>query len=403
MRQLPQARQRDKRSGSAIILSMLFCVALLPMIGLAVDGANVYMTRTRIGTAMNAAVLAGTRSLSVGMDVDSQKANATAIALATFNANVSGMGMTVVPSFNVVQTAANVRSVVGTVSVTVPLMLMGLVVHTPTVITVSSTAKRRDVNIVMVLENSGAMNAYGLGPLTAMQTAAQTFVSMFSNGRDNVGLVVLDTDPFVAEPLPNLNFRANVPADIVSLAPPAAAATNTAAAMWAAYQQIQNLNQPGALNVIVLFTHSLPGAFTGNFAGLVKPASTYCDPAASPLNGVLWTMYYGAVGALADPTASSINDTPEVRWPLPGCTAATSNPQRFLLTAMPSTDINGNSTNGTGSISALASNAALDLTAIDATDITMASENAFDDAANRIRSDTTFAPVIYAIGLGGDP
>jgi len=40
--------------------------------------------------------------------------------------------------------------------------------------------------------------------------------------------------------------------------------TNTATALWAAYQQLVNLNQPGALNVIVFFTDGLPNGITAD-------------------------------------------------------------------------------------------------------------------------------------------
>ena len=44
------------------------------MIGLAIDGTNVYMMRNQIQNALNAAVLAGNRSLNLAADIGSQTA-----------------------------------------------------------------------------------------------------------------------------------------------------------------------------------------------------------------------------------------------------------------------------------------------------------------------------------------
>ena len=237
---------------------------------------------------MNAAVLAGARSLNVGQDVTSQAANAQLIATNTFNANVSGMSQNVTlnsSSFQVTQSSTSVRTVSGSVTASLPLMLMGLLRFTSTQITVTASAQRRNVNVMLVLDNSGPMNG---APLTVLQADAIAFLKMFSNNSntDNVGLVVFGTDPYVADP-PASDFQTNITNDINSMQAPASGLANTAAAIWAAYQQLQNLNQPGALNVIVLFTDGLPGGFTGNFAGLVTNAA-YCSTTASPLNGVLW-------------------------------------------------------------------------------------------------------------------
>ena len=73
------------------MLAVLFCIALIPMIGLAIDGTNVYMMRNQIATALNAAVLAGNRSLNLGADIMTQENNAQNVAMNTFNANTANM------------------------------------------------------------------------------------------------------------------------------------------------------------------------------------------------------------------------------------------------------------------------------------------------------------------------
>ncbi len=146
-----------------------------------------------------------------------------------------------------------------------------------------------------------------------MQADAVTFVKMFVNGIDNIGLVTFTGAPFVPDPFTPgvVNSLPQIEADINSLQVPNNSMTNTAAAMSTAYAQLQTLNQPAALNVVVLFTAGLAGAFTGNFAGLVTN-SLICSPATNPLYGVLYSdQGQTEVGGLADFVSQSINDTPE--------------------------------------------------------------------------------------------
>ena len=138
---------------------MLFCIALIPMIGLAIDGTNVYMMRNQIATALNAAVLAGNPSLNLGADIMTQENNAQNVAMNTFNANTANMYSNVkmnvnASNFTVIQNPQTMTiTVSGTVTATLPLMLMGMMVPTGPSFTVSATSTRRPVNIMLVLDN----------------------------------------------------------------------------------------------------------------------------------------------------------------------------------------------------------------------------------------------------------
>jgi hypothetical protein len=100
---------------------------------------------------------------------------------------------------------------------------------------------------------------------------------------------------------------------------------------------------------------------------------------------------------------NTLNDTPESR-PAPNAGSCTtvfpSGNVPNYLTALPATDTNGNSTNGMGSISAYAP---INLNQVTPPNVTNAGLNLLDDAANRIRGDATFKPLIYVIGLGNNP
>jgi Flp pilus assembly protein TadG len=411
----PLTQRKDKRNGSALLLATLFLLALIPMVGLAIDGTHVYMMRNQIVNALNAAVLAGNRSVSLGQNFAQQRASAAMVATNTFNANIAGMPANmamIAPSFNVSQNASKTISVSGSVTATLPLMLIGMVIPAarwPT-FTVSATAQRRNVNIMLVLDHSAGMapNAFNSNPIGALQADANQFVNMFVNNSDNIGLVGFVGAPYLADPLPNLDFQSNVPNDINSLqaiAQPTFAyngASNPAAALSVAYAQIQSYNQPGSLNVIVLFTDGDPTAFTGNFAGLVTAGTTTCSTTANPLNGLLFTNSYAVFNArygLSDYTAVSVNDAPEARAAA-GCniSAPPGNPISFL-SSMPSVDYYGNSTNGTGTVPQYPP---VTLTSFLGSSINAAASNALNDAANRIRS-AALPATIFVIGLGGNP
>ena len=402
-------RIQERRKGFALIFSALCCLALIPVVGLAIDGARVYLMRNQVSTALNAAVLAGARSLNLGATVTDQAASAITIATNVFNANITAMGTGIntnaSASFSVSENnVSHYRTVTGSATANLPLTLISIILPSgTTTIAVAATAQRRDVNVILALDHSGPM---GGAPLAALQADATSFVTTFANTRDSIGLVAFAGGAYVAQ-TPTQTFSL-VTTAIGTLQAPGTSFTNTAAAIWSAYQQLVAVNEPGALNVIVLFTDGVPGSFAGNFAGYVDgPASTNppnpaisatggCGFATSPLNGLLMSnpLYPGNRYGLSDYIAQSINDTPDSRA-APGCTSTTQAPNRFL-SQMPATDVNGNSTNGTGTMSAYQ---AVTLTSITGSNIEHAAENAFDDAANKIRSDTTIAPVIYAIGL----
>jgi len=415
---LAKPPDNDKRSGMALVMAALSLIVLVPMLGLAIDGSNVYLMRNRINTAMDAAVLAAARSLNVGKTVAQQNAAAIVIAQAEFSADTSAVPNISWPSsgpsapvFTIADSANHYRTVNGTVTVQLPLTFISLIpgINYAT-ISVATAATRRDVNIVMVLDDGYPMSNVGGGsnvtPLTTLQTDAVAFVNLFANNRDNIGLVTFTSAAAVADALPNQNFLSNVPNDINSLTAAGQGGPNTSAGLEAAYQQLQNLNHQGALNVIVLFTDGIPTGFSGDFGTLLTSSQNTCVATGGHLSGALWllpipqsTPLQGNGAGLTDPTiqngaAQENYDASSVA--APGCPGGISARPASLLTGMPSVDLFNNATIGSYPP------APVTLNGITAQNIVNASENALDAAANRIRSDTSLQPVIFAIGLDGN-
>src|ERR1039457_3478350 len=180
-------RSSDKRRGRRGIVVIMRClmvaVVMLPLVGLAIDGSILYLVQARLSAAVDAAALAGARSLSVGLDLASQTASATTAAQNFFYANFPiGYWSTSNQSLSVTvaETAFKTRTVTMQASVTVPLTFMRLLGHTSSTVGAQGQTSRRDVVMIIVLDRSSSMQNAGV--CGTMISAAQNFVNQFSNG-----------------------------------------------------------------------------------------------------------------------------------------------------------------------------------------------------------------------------
>ncbi|MBV9503454.1 MAG: VWA domain-containing protein [Acidobacteriia bacterium] len=275
--------RKRKERGVAVVFAALLLLVLIPMVGLGVDGGVAFMLRARLSAAVDAAVLAGARSLNAGADVQSQAANATAVAQRYFNANLPpGTWGSQNPTYNVSvkQDSQYVRSVSMTASIDAPLYFMGVLGHRTAHIAITGKAQRRNVNVMLVLDRSYSMGAYidsggnsgwcgKCGSIPNMIAAASEFVNQFAQGSDNVGMVAFGGNYYLAPPSTNFSSLAGQIANISS-----SGNTGSAQALWVAYNALATLpdangqpnGQPGALNVILFFTDGLPNGITANFA-----------------------------------------------------------------------------------------------------------------------------------------
>src|SRR6516225_9843986 len=200
------------RKGSALVMfTVMLVLVVVPMVGLAIDGAVLYLIRARLNAATDAAALAGARSLSVGLDIASQTASAQATAQSYFTANFP---VGVLRTYNVVfnagiaQSALKTRTVSINVTVTAPLYFMRILGHSTSTVTAYSQASRRDVNMILVLDRSSSMASAGV--CGTMISSAQNFVSRFTNGRDTIGMVTF-TGAARVDYAPTVNFLSNTP------------------------------------------------------------------------------------------------------------------------------------------------------------------------------------------------
>ena len=406
--------------GVALITVTLLLLVIVPMMGLAVDGGILYLLKARLTQAVDSAALSGARSLSRGQDIGSQTASATTTAINYFNANFAAnyWGCTVsVPVVSVTQNATSMRLVSVSASATSPLYFLRLIGKQTATIAASALATRRDVNVMLVLDRSSSMGAAGALPTTAgnnngqwpVLNAATSFVNQFAVGRDNVGLVVFGGSYFIANP--TLNFQPAIVNDISQIV--SSGNTGTSQALWVAYNALAQLNQPGALNVILFFTDGLPNGITGDF---VKPVDlrsnpATCAPLATTLQG--WIAQINGFSDQGCPGASCVNglfapgplasvSSPDgAVIPAPGCQFVGNDKNVYKdFKAMPSQDIYGNQTNPANPYKIV------DLTAIGKpSQIGAASSNAADQAAQRMRAGTlsNIVPLIDSVGFVDSP
>jgi Flp pilus assembly protein TadG len=466
------SRIHGRRSGAALVMfSLMLCTVILPMVGLAIDGSICYLIKAKLSSAVDGAAIAAAASLNAGNSFDSQKAAATLAAQQFLTANFpSAYWSSTTPVFEVEQAGVTPglmtpavytdpgnpqrRMVDMQVAVDVPLVFLRVIGWNTATVRVFAEAARRDVRLVLTLDKSGSMS----GSIALVKAAAQYFVSLFAEGRDQLGLVVYGTTAIVAFPPRNFsaptggtgpaaNFKTASPNMDTTIGYIASyGGTGMAEALWYSYLELQKNPLPGALNAIVLFTDGMPtattlytnqGATAATGLNVMKTTSTCTNRTSLPsdaitkkiiggftMTGVDPTVYYSgssAMGAvqrmqyfqrgasnpdiqawLSTSSEPYLPTTPAGTYAA-GCSALGSggSPSGDLIN-LPTQDAYGNTTN-LASVSYARYYASGSGTSVDSNKrMYLASWSAVDSAAINIRNDATLKPVIYTIGLDGN-
>ncbi|MBM3812426.1 MAG: VWA domain-containing protein [Acidimicrobiia bacterium] len=269
-----------RRRGMAVLLSAIMMTFMIPIIGLAIDAGVLYSIKAKLSAASDAAALAAARSLHIGLTIEAQQDTAKQRAEAFFAANFP-KGMMATANDKVVvkveETAAKSRSVTVTGSVDAPTYFMRVMGLTKTTVAANGKAVRRDVNVLLVLDRSGSLQT--AGACDDVEGGAISFVSLFANQRDRMGLITFGGSSRV-DYAPNKNFKTSSPTligQVDTLFPNGCNGwTGSAQALWRGYQEIVDIAEPGALNVILFFTDGIPNAITAEWN--VKTQNTTSSP-----------------------------------------------------------------------------------------------------------------------------
>ena len=271
--------QRNKRrpKGYAIITTALAATVLFPMVGLAIDVGILYVVRAQLWLAADSAAMAGARALGSATDSATQTANAQAAATTYFNANwPNRYWKSSTPNGPRVSVVAgtNIRSVVTTAAVNVPLYFLRILHQDAATVAVTATATRQDAFVELILDRSSSMNYVmpsGGTACASMKTAAASFVGNFTEGRDIIGLVVFSAGVFSYPPTTTFNTKDGSGNTIPSLINSISCTGNTAtaSALSTGYKAMQNAYSggltAGRANIIVLMTDGRPNGVDANY------------------------------------------------------------------------------------------------------------------------------------------
>ncbi len=439
-----------RRRGFAMILTALMMIVIIPVAGLAIDVGIMYAVRARLASASDAAALAAARSLAAGATMADQEAAAQARATAFFRANfpegtleTTNNSITV----SVTETESRVRKVTVTGRASAPVYFMQLFGFPRTLVSAVGEASRRDINVMLSLDRSGSLNDNG--GCVKLDEASRAFVGMFANGRDRVGFVTWGGS-YRVDYSPTKYFKQSPAAsdELDKLFPGGCNGwTGSAQGLWVAYQQLVNVAEPGALNVIVFFTDGRPNTISGDFAVKTRPNGgsksncwdwennlPYTNAAWNPVNQ-RYRGYIAAGWSFYGTSPAGIHIIEAPAMPVPYEPGAVSIPHGYSGTAkalsedcgfrtkqwsnppdtgwlatndipyLPDQDLYGNRLNTTYKTVNLWTSGSHNgrIRPDSFTNRLNAAYNAVDDAAQRIRSKTlnsNISVVIYTIGLG---
>jgi hypothetical protein len=415
---MPKNRENKQgEKGISLIFTAMTLVFVVPLVGLAVDGGILYTVKAKLQTAVDAGALAGARTLSRGNDSTTQANNAISVAEEYVLLNFpNGYFNIAAPVFTANQVTADTtsvnhqRTVSVTASVTAPLYFLRYLGNNSTTVSATATAVRRDVNVVFVMDRSGSLTI--TGSCTPLEADAENFVNHFSDGTDNVGLVTFGTSSQPDFPIAN-NFQTSSnpqPIDTILNETDCTGGTNTAQGLSQAYQQLTTLNQPSALNVILLFTDGYANTFTATFAHANFQSSSSCSNTTNSKTGVMAATFNTSVSltnpvgeaglfyqvASNQPMSSDVTIGPPGNYS--GCSyASNSSNVSNDIKSIPTTDYWGNNMN-TGFMPVTMNGSYIN---VDATSVQNAGFNAADSAALTIRQSTALPNIhVYSIGLG---
>ena len=182
--------KKNREHGQIIPLFALMLVALILMIGLAIDLGYAYLTKAALSKAVDAACLAGMRNLGQGTSY------AKTVAQNAFTANygVAPSRDASTPTVNVTfSTDANNNTLLSVSATTTINTFFIRILPQWQTLTIGASAQSTRPQLIMslVLDRSGSMN--GNGGAAALPTAVNTFLSYFDENVDQLALVTFST------------------------------------------------------------------------------------------------------------------------------------------------------------------------------------------------------------------
>lgn len=429
-----------KERGFILLIYVVAAAFVILVLGLAIDAGYLYMVRVRLQAAGDAAALAAARSLNLSLSASQQTADAANAATSFFNANfptgvfgTNGASLVTTMTYGA-GSQSSTLNITTVANANAPTYFMRWLGYSTVPLRTTGTASRRDLNLVLLLDKSGSMNNVQPGTSQTacelMRIAAGSFIDMFSNNRDTVGLVLFNGGSETIYS-PQTNFNPAIKNSIDGIT--CDGFTGTVGGLNRAWQELQTLNQPTKLNVIVLFTDGLAQSIIANFPKKAVSDNRYGDgqgafPSTSALyamgpSGCIPAFIAGTLSAGSDPALTGGSSGIRIHTNLntqpvsaAGCGfSASPNTARRDIAYIPDTDLFGNSTHGhrlDWDPSTLSYSSGQDTFPYGAyagkirpdqpRTIINAAYNATESQGIAIRNNATLNPMIVTIGLGGN-
>ena len=181
-----------RQEGSALPLLAFAMVTLVGAAGLAFDGGRGYLMKARLSQAVDAAALAGGRSVKIG-----GKGDYEAQILKYFQANIGDDFLGAQVSDPNIEVSGTGDLIEVSAVATVPTTLMNVLGVRDLQVSARSVVSRsvKGLEIVMVLDNSGSMKG---GKLSDLKTATQTLLNTLYGEEDVVEDLHVSLVPFTA-------------------------------------------------------------------------------------------------------------------------------------------------------------------------------------------------------------
>lgn len=424
------APRTSKRGFVAIYLVFAF-MTLIPVVGLAIDMSVLYNVKGRLQAACDAAAIgAGNmlqRSTTLnGTTIASIQATAQRYFDANYQAGYWGSWKVSYSATPSEDPNTKVRKIVVSATYDVPMLFLRVLGISQSTVATSATVSIKYVTMMIVVDRSGSVQRGGSD--VSIENALTQFVanpppiSSLVDGRDVVGMISFG-GTWNLDLAPVATFRSgaspnNITAAIANLKNEFGnSATNTAEGLYQAYNQLQTLNQTGALNVIVLLTDGRPSAFSVNTQTAGASLMSFNGGCAPANNGFL-TANVGTGWPPPPPTVDGQNnisvtglfnigfkdangvgggDGYDVPTQSHHPCQYTNNETQITsdATAFPLLDVHGNHTTTSGYWLTTGTGNNVN----NPQNIRYASYNAADNQATTIRQDTAIRPTIFVIGL----
>ena len=289
---------RRKRGSTLVLFTLMMPTVLIPMVGLGIDATMLYIVQAKLAAATDGAALGAGRLLGT-------LANPAEIAgeflAVNFPTNATGFWGAYSLTPTITYTAGITKTITVSATARVPLLFTRIFGKTNSLVSAVSVATRSDSRVVVVIDRSGSMNTSdgaGSTVIADAKTYASGFVQKFTEGTDEVGLVVFDGSAVVGYPTgtwtstisgastggPNKTFNDgttnDMPHQIARIS--ADSGTGMAEALSLAYIEMQKSHMRDftadgvdtRLNSIVLLTDGVPSALSLYFN---NPANSNAD------------------------------------------------------------------------------------------------------------------------------